>query len=630
MKSATAKQKTNENKYRDSRWDLAVGSLCLVIGVFGLRLAGKINSFDELTSPTGSSIGEVRWLNGGVRYRAKSSILWHDLSNDTRSVGNGDMIFTGDDGSADLTLDGNSSARVMSNSLVVVRSTAKAEQQQASGLAGLFNIGVEQTKTVQVEKGGVRIDLKEGADGVEVVANGTTFLAKAKSSRASVDISIDPNDPNAGLKIQSDNDVELTVKGKAGAEAKKFDLSAGQAAIVPKGKQLTVEEPAYRPLLPTANTKLVVAADTLKDELPAASIKFTWRPVKTTAPRTAARLELEGRERVSLRITDDISENEIPLTTGNYRWRLASESMKQGERWTTAWTSFSVTALGAPVAIAPANGFSTFVQEGEEQNINFEWQALKPDARAEIEVVDKDGVQRIIAANEGETQVEASFQPGQYRWRVRSVSEKLPASGWSTWRELGLPLDIYSNVDHLNASKKVEVLKSKRLDKLPIRVKWEPLPGVENYSVSVLDSDGKVIISRNVKGSFTDFKLNSLENKPTFIVKGVTPNGRTIASEETPVIPDLPSPGTRFPASGALLPRKRYTYLTWTKTALTSEYTVQIAHDSAFKSVVVDEQRADNFIRFFTGAPGEYFWRVRAKAGDLESRWSPARRFEVQ
>jgi hypothetical protein len=95
----------------------------------------------------------------------------------------------------------------------------------------------------------------------------------------------------------------------------------------------------------------------------------------------------------------------------------------------------------------------------------------------------------------------------------------------------------------------------------------------------------------------------------------------------------LPVPGTALPASPAdsAVLRSAVVVLRWTSGDGTADFQVEVATDSRFKQVAVDEVVTSDTCAVILATDGEYWWRVRPRSADsVWGDWTDQWRFTLE
>lgn len=620
-----AKNTVTIGEYRESRWDVVVGIICLILGVLGLKFASNAPTQEDLMQPAGESIGLVQRLRGSVRFRSQQSILWHDIATKERRIGKGDTIFTSDDGHANLRLDDGTSATLLSNSLVVIQHSSRRKGKAAA------ETDDHQDQTINVKQGSLKIDLQASTKNLEILAHGKTLRPSADAAGASLQVSVDPINKQAPLQITTSRPVTLSLGG-ADEQGKTLKLDAGQMAVVKADQSISIEAIPFKGVFPEQDARLVVTSDAGGARSARVPVKFEWKreqDIKTDGARLF--LEIEGAEQMKTAVPIDETGRTLHLSGGRYSWRVTTFDAKSKPLGSSVWLSFDIVPLVPPQILSPAENSSAVAADGQRQKMTFLWKPLPSGMSAELEIKSDTGVHLEPKASEVEVSKTIELVTGQYRWRIRSVTSDGKESNWSEWRQFKIDSELYANYRNLTTSTEtIHEEKTDDLDELPIKLQWDPVPGVNNYSVSVFDDEGNLVKQESVSKPKLIFKLSNSEKKYRFEVTSKLPTGRKIASHKTDIVFDLAAPRPKLPAIGSAHEASAEIYLTWKRIPLAQQYEVQVAKDKEFSSVMFDEKRQDNYLRIEHQDPGTYYWRVRAVSGDVKSGWGNTSSFQAQ
>ncbi|MCC7442500.1 MAG: FecR domain-containing protein [Bdellovibrionales bacterium] len=167
-----------------------------------------------------------------------------------------------------------------------------------------------------------------------------------------------------------------------------------------------------------------------------------------------------------------------------------------------------------------------------------------------------------------------------------------------------------------------------RLDRITVRLEWERVEGAAQYEVAVYAPGGARVHTAKTKGANADVELRSLEStRYEYEIGTRTASGQIVKSGRLPLVIQVAPPETTHPAPGSQVRRGADVFLTWRRTSLTRDYTLEISRSPDFRSVLVRQTLPSNLHVFRPKEAGAYHWRVRAQGGAWLSDWSLPARF---
>ncbi|MCM2279039.1 MAG: hypothetical protein NDJ89_13265 [Oligoflexia bacterium] len=167
---------------------------------------------------------------------------------------------------------------------------------------------------------------------------------------------------------------------------------------------------------------------------------------------------------------------------------------------------------------------------------------------------------------------------------------------------------------------------------------WNELKGAVGYDVVILAKDGALRQRARVQAPPFEvpeamLRQEVLEFEVTAMLSGGAP---PVTSPRVPIdrlyhfpLPYQPSDGGQV--SGKILEDGLGIILSWRLMALTESYSIEVASDSEFKEILVEETVISNFYSFKPPEPsGRYYWRLRRSGQGRRSEWSPGAAFEIR
>ncbi|MGK5083904.1 hypothetical protein WDW37_11430 [Bdellovibrionota bacterium FG-1] len=666
------------------RADWVVAFFCLLLGLLGLRAVNDPVLWNELLSREGVTevMGSLERKQGGVRFKAHGSPLWHDLVVGAEDLSAGDTVFTAEDGKAHLLLKDGSSADIMPGSLIVVGRTAELEGGPSDWLKGAFRellTGRVSSSILKVEKGSAKVNLNKDATPTRLKIKDKLYMLSSHIGGSSADVTVDigANPGEVSARFSSGSAGKVQIQEETGQKIS--EVGAGETALVREGSKGLELQPISVALgQPSPGDRLL--------RNPEQPVAFTWR--WDSAGMNVASIELTDAS-VSdqpqvIKISGPEQIVKVPLKAGVYRWRIVQG--EKGARFETNWRQFTLMNLIPPRPAGPIAGTVIRVPVGASSApVVFSWVGQGAPFQTELEW----NTSRTITSHSGH---QAQLGVGDYQWRVRSVSDGGRSSDWSGWihfsvratslasnAEMDSPLVVPS---HLKSDVPIPVFtptprirpkasvpfkpnavvvrapiakpglespslkagsgvgstqlgSSETLDQLAIPLHWGAVPDAKSYTVRVLDLKGVEIASQSVTQPSWVWSLQSLiEVKFQYQVIAILASGKKIMSSWVPIDIKLTAPPLKTPVNGAKTAlhtagTSGAILMTWERTVLTEKYELTIAEDPEFRERVRTEVVSRNLFALKGMKAGTFYWRVRSRAFGHLSGWSDVSSFTL-
>lgn len=413
-------------------WDIFVPMLCFVIGAMGLVLAwdeGFWSRFDGQES-TGTAVGFLHRREGTVRQKVGKSLVWRDVVASRSSVATGDSIYTGNDGSAEVSLGSSGSIDLDPDSLIVISAAEKTED--ASYWKAWF---VDKAPALDVVKGKVKLNLTDNAKTIRLKVSGKVYQVDNRKKAGALAIEVRETAGKTAVRLEAGAGSAISVKEENAnpEKSKPVELSEGKSLAVDEKGKTTVGVFPWRMLTPT-QTSIIYEKGTEK-----ADVKFTWQSIARPDGVASAVLEVDGEDDVE-QVVDAASGNKIlNLSPGEYKWRLIAK-LNDGDELSGSWKSFQIVSLVPPIAEDPSDRATIDAGENAEALTRFRWDRAHDLLKTVVEVQGRDGspVNTLIKAEE---QAELKLALGRYRWRLRSKAQTGEESESTPWREVSVVTD---------------------------------------------------------------------------------------------------------------------------------------------------------------------------------------------
>jgi hypothetical protein len=662
-------KRKDEFESRGAVSDWVIASLCVSLGIFGLSLVNSPALWDRFFSAesSGEIVGEVIREEGGVRIKPQGGMFWQDVLRDSHSVGDGDTIFTSDNGEAIIRLIDASSLKLSPRSLVVV-------QLQREGGTGEFDF-LAFRPVLQIDQGNVELEVAEGSSGVSLrTSTQTVTISGEGGQKANVRLTRDSESPDDSLQIEAGTLASVNVRflDASGVLApQEFQVGRGEALRRGEDGQLRVSLSLAKLLSPLSNSR-VLARSERSGGAPEVQIFFEWSwPDELLAgaalkgTEQVAQLEIQSRTGASQRIPLTAQTSlEHALPPGDYRWRLlpSQELSRDSRVAATGWSAFSVFELSPPVVVSPANqAIIPSASEGAYTTL-FRVQSLSRQTSSEIEIQnqlnEKTLGQELMAAD----RVFYDLMPGGYRWRVRSVlKDSNERSAWGAWSYFEIAAQERASEEELLSEAEIEIvdllekvtppplvvrkpkvfqlsleetttLYRREIERtgLGVTLSWKEMPRAENYRVRVINSQQQTVFQEEMKEQevFLRFQRGYGLNL-RYLVEAVS-SGEVLARGEGRVALRFVPPQLGNPIQGGSISKGESYPFTWSRTFMTSQYVIEVSRSEDFREIVTRLPSSLNFSKITLKERGRYFWRVKSIGSGEESAWSQVRSFEVK
>jgi hypothetical protein len=639
-------------------------------GVAGLFLVNNLSLWERWTEQLGPQIklGVLQPERGVVRHRSGASLRWKDLP-DTRKrdVADGDSVFTGGNASARITLTTGQEVVVLPGTLLVLSSSKEA--------------GANPPPLFEVKQGKVRVETTHAAQApVKLLVQGKTYSLDAKSQAPAVEVGtagireIGDKEFKAGIVYELAHNLlaanSADVSGSNGSRGSKNVVEIDErpsllAQAVPTpaptktekverapAESRAIPSPPPSPLPPVEGVLPILSLWPAHDEtvlLKNSRDELLPLELRCALPEASAllgedfsgkvelKLYLDGpvKREILLPANESSISHDFKLPEGQYQWRVQLRSRKYV--LTSHPRTFYLASLRAPDVIEPKDeAHLTPAGAGASpREVIVRWKPLSPAVKAEIDVIKAINVKGVS----GEARI--ALPLGDYAWRIRSVTAEGEPSEWSPLfsfkvaPEGSKPSDVRIlptiETEEASADNSYPDQASGDSNSVSANLRWKPIPSALKYTLKIFVGQGgeKVFREVSVIEPHYIFRIESLkESAFTYQVTAHLADGRSLTSERAPIRITVLPPLLGEPNDGLVIAQSQTTVLlTWTKTCLASQYTIQVASDEDFKEIVMNELSTTNFHEFAPTVPGSYYWRVKSHSRDKESEWSAPSRF---
>ncbi|MBI2428654.1 MAG: T9SS type A sorting domain-containing protein [Ignavibacteriales bacterium] len=311
-----------------------------------------------------------------------------------------------------------------------------------------------------------------------------------------------------------------------------------------------------------------------------------------------------------------------------YFWRIKGKNSGGSSPWTTAYSFItrSKDSYAGPELESPGNG-----SVDQPQTITLRWKPVLTALSYQVQVSTNSSFTSIVFDNSSllteSIQVESLDGSTKYYWRVRSLY-LIFASEWSdVWNFTTVPNSpsVPALVEPLNNATNVPT---------GMRFLWRPVTSATSYHLQVsTDQSFSTLIINDASVIDTVCRIESLaENTKYYWHVAALNNGgasswsSTWSFETNIVLPPPPDP--IYPPNGLTLESNTVT-ISWNSAPNAISYWLQLAFDSAFTAIVLNDSTIGTTSRKISGLVGStrYFWRVRSNQSQNNSQWSQPNNF---
>jgi len=595
-------------------YDLVVSFLLTATGLCGIYILLNPSVLDVLIEQNSpylkDPIASLIRDQGMVRYRQEVSSFWQDIHLRERSLYSGDSIFTGNNGTAKIVFKEGDEITLLPNTLITL------EKKEDSVL--------DETSTqIKIESGNLQVSSKKKS-------------IKVKSKSQIVDLlsgsNLLLNATESGLKIQGQGQIR----------------SKDETILVQKSENINLDLNGVKNITP--ELKVYEPSDLQIFEIYQDQLAVSFRFDSTHVIKF---LELTSEKKNDL-IDFKNFKGYVNLNPGDYKWRVHFENGKSNIQ------SFSVKKIPYPTIEYPKSN-KIFTSILGVAKINFKISSLTHNKDLILEIKSVDEIRKIklekseftVELKDGKyiAQINSHLESEKVTFEVSSASvEAVIKKMEENKKEVLVKSEqkpiikkvvitpqvfVFKKVETKEIEKKALTHSVTRgnsrysgsgsLDKISMKVSWEPLKDIINYQVSLV-GDQKVIQKSTTTDSYFEFFLKSIGYDGLYYqVNANLKNGSTLSGPKIPIEIHLSSPILKKPAQKTYLDDDGL--MTWEKTALTDGYQIEISKNKTFADLVKKETVKQNFF-MFKGYKGLFYWRVRAVAGSKKSIWSEIYKFK--
>jgi hypothetical protein len=200
-------------KLKESVWDLFLAFSLLTLG--GVALKSTYDSGWDANFQGGlkQEVAKLSQQKGWVRFRSSASPFWRDITGTApQFLGNGDVVFTGDDGTAVLSFD-KEAIEVYPKSLIIIKpKPVHTPQGILKWAESLLSIHPKQKVSLDLNEGRIKLRLHDQESSVEVRFAEKTYDFYAQSPKAAVDLSVSQDADGRHLHAAPESDSQVEIR----------------------------------------------------------------------------------------------------------------------------------------------------------------------------------------------------------------------------------------------------------------------------------------------------------------------------------------------------------------------------------------------------------------------------------
>lgn len=412
----------------------------------------------------GEKLAVLQSGRGEVERKPGERLIWQQLT-DGAALVNGDTLRTGARGEGKVTLlESGTVISVEPDSLIVIEKS----------------------------KGAISLDLLSG--GLFVKSESKTSLAAAAPTIKAGNTRLSLGSASTELTLSMDKGKTATVAVAKGnidldTNGKQVTLNQGAAgAISDKGIK---EQKVMQVLAPGPNAVVDIGPT---GDIP---VSFTWPPLNE---KLQVYLEI-GESRTVLKRAESPG---VPARAGilalklpalNFYWRLVAVDPSSGKADQTSLVfRASTIALSPPVLVSPRPGEPMFLSEKKVVEVLASWSNPQFAEKTILVVAKGRDFKDIVYRQNFEGGSEGSFeirQAGTYHWRVLAffAGREKPLS--SEVSEFIINDKLELNPPVITFPENGSVIPLAKLKDSSLFLRWNEVPGIENYQIAIKSKDGK-------------------------------------------------------------------------------------------------------------------------------------------
>jgi len=237
-------------------------------------------------------------------------------------------------------------------------------------------------------------------------------------------------------------------------------------------------------------------------------------------------------------------------------------------------------------------------------------------------------------------------RPGSYVWRVVSAVGRTGAPVVALPKvenrfELKPELEVIEAEPPLvgGAAGESNAYRADAGESFGISLRWKPYLRIPKYTVVIASDPGlqKVLMKKEVEGTELSFNKNKIFTGTVhYRVQTPLDGGWLAVSKPSrfsfsflPPNPVIPIDKSEFTVA-ELAASEGSVLMTWTKTAFTQNYELQVAQAPEFNAIIFKRTLKENFFILKGIKPGTYYWRVRSISKDVSSLYCRGHLFVVR
>jgi hypothetical protein len=210
---AISVKKPELSRLKESVWDLILAFSLLTLG--GVALKSTYDSGWDANFQGGlkHEVAKLSQQKGWVRFRSSASPFWRDITGTApQSLGNGDVVFTGDDGTAVMSFE-EESVEIFPKSLIVIKpKPVHAPQGILKWAQSLLSIHPKQKISLDLNEGRIKLRLHHQEPSLEVRFAEKTYEFSSQSPMAALELSVFQDATGRHLHVAPESDSQVEIR----------------------------------------------------------------------------------------------------------------------------------------------------------------------------------------------------------------------------------------------------------------------------------------------------------------------------------------------------------------------------------------------------------------------------------
>ena len=359
-----------------------------------------------ITAGKNTTLGEIKTIENDVRRRMGRSIIWQPMSQ-SESLFEGDALFTGQDSSAQITLDDGGELNISPNSMIFLTT----------------------------ENGEISLDLQIGSIQAKI-AKGKTL--KLKQGRKAIRLKSQNKNTAVKIRKQKDQIRVSTTKGTAKIEVKGREQVISPKKALEITKKLTVKKVSH-------NISLLSPKELDSVWLkPEESTNFKWKLADRNQTHSLKISKSASFNSIlhEATISPEKETHSIPLEEGYYWWKVESSDKKS---LSLPQQFQKITDKKLTLLLPKSDHLFKYElppKHPEGYSTRFVWKKRYGSSGYELEVSTSADFTQIIQKLRSDTNKisRVDLKEGTYFWRARALGPSGQRGAWSIYRKFSIAM----------------------------------------------------------------------------------------------------------------------------------------------------------------------------------------------